>query len=170
MFRSELLRSVGAQQPRFGLFHDLEFVLRLIRNRRVAFLDVPAYAIRFHEGQVSTTVGPRAPRILIRKQQDLLRVLRVHGQRDEQYYRAHRSAVDRQLCRLCRAVAVPMLGFDRGSAHETRYFPRRARTYLHFAARHGFRHPLLEIASPLPLLPRRLVMRIELAWRSIRPA
>ncbi len=169
MFRSELLRSVAAQQPRFGLFHDLEFVLRLIRGRRVAFIDVPTYAIRFHGGQISTTMGPRAPRILIRKQQDLLRVLRVHGQRDAEYYRAHRAAVDRQIARLCRAVAVPMLGYDRGSPHQLRCFPRRARVYLRTAARHGFRHPMLEAASRLPLLPRRLLMRIERAWRSIRP-
>lgn len=168
LFRRSALEDVGPQRPRFGLFHDLEFALRLTRAGPTAFLDVPTYAIRYHPDQISTRVGPRAPWILIRKQQDLLRVLRVHGLRDRGYYEAHRALVDRQCARLCRAVAIPMLGYVSGSAHHSRYLPQRARVYLRHAARLGHPYQLLMLASRLPQLPRRLVMKLESLLRSVQ--
>ncbi len=161
MFRRSLTETTGMQNPRFGFFHDLEFALRLCRDRRVAFLDVPVYRIRYHSGQISTTVGTRAPWIMIRKQQDLLRVLRVHGVRDRTYYQFHRGVIDRQVARLCRAVAVPLLGYDRGSQHQRKYFPRRARTYLQRAARSGYPQRLLWLSSFAPSTIRRVLMKLE---------
>ena len=43
MFRRSLLETTGLQNARFGLFHDLEFALRLSRGQRAAFLDLPRY-------------------------------------------------------------------------------------------------------------------------------
>jgi hypothetical protein len=161
MFRRKAFEQVGPQRPRFGHFHDLEFALRLTHGRRCAFLDVPTYAIRYHPGQITTKVGPRAPWILLRKQQDLLRVLRVHGVRDSAYYQSHAMAIDTQYARLCRAVAIPMLGHVSASPHQRRYLPRRARVYLRQAAQRGYRYRLLTLASYLPNWPRRLVMKME---------
>jgi glycosyltransferase involved in cell wall biosynthesis len=168
LFRRAAFAEIGPQRPRFGFFHDLEFALRLTRARQTAFLDVPTYAIRYHPDQISTRVGPRAPWIMIRKQQDLLRVLRVHGMRDRSYYLAHKALVDRQCSRLCRAVAIPMLGYVSGSAHHSRYVPQRARIYLRHAARLGHPHRLLMLASRLPQLPRRLVMKLESLLRGLQ--
>ena len=125
MIRRSLVIAAGPQNPRFGFFHDREFILRLCRMSRVAFIDLPLYRIRYHAEQVSTTGGRRAGYILIRKQQDLLRVLRVHGVRDRGYYRARHAIIDRQLVRLCRAAAIALLSFHRGSAHQLRSFPLR---------------------------------------------
>lgn len=168
LFRRTLYEEVGPQCPRFGFFHDLEFALRLTRRHRVGFLDVPTYALRFHPEQISTTVGPRAPWILIRKQQDLLRVLRTHGCTDRHYYQSNKSAIDRQGARLCRAVATPMLGYVSGTPHQSRYLPRRARTYLRAAARLGHPLRLLVLCSYLPVLPRRVLMRLERALVTAR--
>ncbi len=168
LFRKTAYEEIGPQQRRFGYFHDLEFALRLTRNRRVAFLDLPTYAIRYHPDQISTMVGPRAPRILLRKQQDLLRVLRVHGLNDREYYLANRTEIDRQIARLCRAAAQPMLAYDSGSAHESRYFPRRARAYLRYASKHGSSYLTLSIAARLPWLLRRVLMKLETVLHRLR--
>ncbi|HWR97749.1 MAG TPA: glycosyltransferase family 2 protein [Candidatus Methanoperedens sp.] len=130
MFRRDLLQRVGLQEPRFGMFHDLEFALRICKHFPVAFLDVPTYKLRYHSGQISTTFGPERGRIALRKQRDLLRVLVAHGVDDREYYVAHKSSMDRQQARLCRAIAIPMMSLCQGSPHEDKYFPRRARRYL----------------------------------------
>jgi len=57
VFRRWLLATNGMQKARFGLFRDLELVLRLGRERRTALLDPPFYLIRYHPNQISTTVG-----------------------------------------------------------------------------------------------------------------
>jgi glycosyltransferase involved in cell wall biosynthesis len=165
LFRRGLYEAVGPQRPRFGMFHDLEFALRLAREGPVAFLDVPTYALRYHPDQISTTAGPRAAWIAIGKQQDLLRVFRVHAMQDRRYYDAHRQAVDRQFSRLCRAVAILLLAYDYRSAHQRRWFPRRARVYLRQAAHRGHAWRLLTCASYLPHWPRRVLMKCEALWR-----
>jgi glycosyltransferase involved in cell wall biosynthesis len=139
MFRREVLQRVGLEEPRFGLFYDLEFVLRICKHYRVAFLDIPTYKLRYHPGQISTTVGPERGRIALKKQRDLLRVLAAHRIDDRDYYFAHKASMDRQQARLCRAVAVLMMSLDRGNAHEDRYYPRRARMFLGRCAALG--HP-----------------------------
>jgi len=167
MIRRSLVIAAGLQNPRFGFFHDREFILRLCRMSRVAFIDLPLYRIRYHADQISTTVGRRAGYILIRKQQDLLRVLRVHGVRDQGYYRARHAIIDRQLVKLCRAVAIALLSFHLGSAHQLRCFPHRAGAYLAEAKKRGKDFRLLRLAARLPLLPRRLLMKYESVYRRL---
>lgn len=169
LFRRQLLDQVGPQAPRFGLFHDLEFVLRLTRESRCAFLELPTYALRIHEGQISTTTGPRAPALWVRRQQDLLRVLRVHGLQDRSYYRRHRPRVDAQLARLSRVVAVLILSRRSGVRRMKMGAAGRARAYLRYAAKHGHRPWLLMLGSHLPPVLCRLTLAAESFWRRLRP-
>lgn len=160
MFRAAVLERIGLQEPRFGLFHDLEFVLRMCRHYPVAFLDVPTYRLRYHLGQISTTIGPESGRIAIRKQRDLLRVFKAHRCDDADYYYRHKASMDRQLARLLRSVAVLMLSLDQGRPHEDRYYPRRARKYLHRCAALGRPEPFLWLLSFAPHLGRRVGMAV----------
>jgi glycosyltransferase involved in cell wall biosynthesis len=160
MFRASLLEGVGFQDPRFGLFHDLEFVLRMCRNYPVAFIDAPTYKLRYHAGQISTTIGPERGLIAIRKQRDLLRVFKAHHCDEPDYYFSHKALMDRQLARLLRSVAVPMLSLDRGSRHEDRYYPRRARKYLRRCAALGYPEPFLWLLSFAPHFGRRVGMAV----------
>jgi len=73
--------------------------------------------------------------------------------------------VDRLVGRLCRAVAVPMIGYGGGSRHLRRHLPRRARPYLALSARHGDRALDLLTASYLPALARRVYFRLAAMWR-----
>lgn len=167
MFRRALLAQTGMQNPRLEYFEEYEFALRLCRGRRVAFLDVPLYHHRYHPGQMSTRTGARAQWIAIRKQQDLLHVLRMHALRDRGYYDAQRERVDRQLARLCRAVALPLIAFQAGTPHQRRYFVLRARTYLRVAARHGYPQRVLWTSTYMPRPVRRLLVEMDsLLWRS----
>jgi glycosyltransferase involved in cell wall biosynthesis len=167
LFRRELWSSVGPQARRFGLFHDLEFVLRLARLSRAAFLDVPTYKLRYHPGQISTSAIAAGKLVTIRKQRDLLRVLKSWLRDHPEYYDAHRAVLDRQLARLHRAIAVPMLAWEPRSAHEQRVYPRRARRHLAKAAALG--HPD-RVAWATSYVPRAMQRAALAAVRALRRA
>lgn len=159
MFRRSLLETVGLQRRRFGMFHDLEFALRLCRGTRVAFVDVPTYKLRYHPEQVSTTRRPSGGKVAIKIQRDLLRVARYHLRQDD-YYRRHKDRVHRQLARLCRAAAVPLLSYDAGTAHENRSYPARARRYLAKCREYGQAESVLYALSFSPHLVRRVAFKL----------
>jgi glycosyltransferase involved in cell wall biosynthesis len=165
LFRRELFAQAGPQQRRFGLFTDLEFVLRLSRLARAAFIDVPTYKLRYHPGQISTSAAPAGKLVTIRKQRDLLRVLRAFIRENPDYYAAHRAVLDRQLGRLCRAIALPLLAFTPRTAHERRVYPRRARRYLARAAALGAPD---RAAWALSFVPRAVQERAQAIVRRLR--
>jgi GT2 family glycosyltransferase len=169
MFRRSLLYTTGLQQPYFGLFHDLEFALRICRVGMVGFLDNPTYRLRYHPQQVSTTQGPKGALTSVHLQRDLLRVARVHA-RERRYYARNRAKVDVLVARLCRAVAAPMISYGGPSRHLRRYLPRRARQYLALAAQHGDRGLDLYVVSYLPALLKRVYFRAWSMWRQRRAA
>lgn len=160
MFRRSLLSQTGLQQKRFGMFHDLEFALRLCRAAPVAFIDVPTYKLRYHTGQISTTRRPQGGKVAIRIQRDLLRVARRHLLQDDAYYLSNRRRVDSQIARLCRAAAVPLMAYDQGSEHESRWYPARARRYLDRSALHGERQVLLYALTYAPHIVRRAAFKL----------
>ncbi len=170
MFRRSLLASVGLQNTYFGHFHDLEFALRICKAGKVAFLDNPTYKLRYHPGQVSSRAGAGGGLNAVKLQRGLLRVARVHGLRDRRYYDANRARVDALIARLCRAAAVPLIAYGGAGRHARKYFPRRARRYLAWSARHGQPMRLLRLVSYLPELPKRAYFRLQNLWHQlIRP-
>jgi glycosyltransferase involved in cell wall biosynthesis len=168
MFRRSLLARSGLQQKGFGMFHDLEFALRLCRGAPTAFIDVPTYKLRYHVGQISTTRRPQGGKVAIRIQRDLLRVARHHLLGDPAYYLSNRRRVDSQIARLCRAAAVPLMSYDAGTDHENRWYPVRARRYLERCALHGKREALLYALTYAPHLVRRIAFKL-LGQRRRRP-
>jgi glycosyltransferase involved in cell wall biosynthesis len=156
MFRRSLLADIGLQDSQFTLFNDLEFVLRICRNHLAAFIDIPTYKLRYHPDQISTTEGTRGRDNNIKKQRELLQIFRIHGLRNEEYYQQHAQAVDKQLARLYRAVAIPLLGYGAGSPHQNKYYPKRARKYLGKCARLGKKQWFLWFLSFLPHFWRRI--------------
>ena len=160
MFRRSLLERTGLQHKRFGMFHDLEFALRVCRHAKVAFIDVPTYKLRYHPGQISTTQAPHGGKVAIRIQRDLLRVARHHLRQDPGFHARNRERIDRQLARLCRAAAIPMLSYDRGTAHESAHYPLRARRYLARCREYGRSEPVLFALTYLPALARRVAFKL----------
>lgn len=168
LFRRELLTMCGPQQQRFGLFHDLEFVLRLSRVSAAAFVDVPTYRLRYHPGQISTSATPGGKLVTIRKQRDLLRVLEAFIRENPGYYAEHRAALDRQRARLHRAIAVPMLAFAPRTPHERRVYPRRARLHLARAAALGAPDRMAWALSYVPRPVQQGAQRVVRTLRRLR--
>ncbi|KAA3628677.1 MAG: glycosyltransferase family 2 protein [Proteobacteria bacterium] len=171
VFRRSLLESVGLQEPKFGMFHDLEFALRLCREATAAFIDAPTYLLRYHPGQISGTHSHDFARLMINKQRDLLRVFRAHTRSSSKATAIDPSRTEQQIARLCRAVAMPLLAYDQGGSHENRYYPRRARRYLQACTRAGYSERALWALSFMPHIVRRAgfkLMRMTAAARQHR--
>lgn len=156
VFRREVVDHVGLQDARFHMFHDLEFALRICKAYRVAFADIPTYKLRYHPSQISTRKVKDGELVSVGIQRDLLRVTKYHGLFDQIYFEQHKAAVMRQLARLSRATAIPMMAVDTESRHINRYYPRRARKYLDYCARLGFPERTLMFMTYLPSLLRRI--------------
>jgi len=167
MFRRSLLDRAGLQRRWFGMFHDLEFALRLCKETKVAFMDIPTYKLRYHPDQISTTQKPRGGKVAVRIQRDLLRVARHHMRSDLNFYSRNEGRVHRQLARLCRATAIPLLSYDAGTLHERKYYPIRARRYLEKSREYGRPEPLLYALTFSPSLVRRVAFKLMSLRRSL---
>ena len=161
MFRRSLLEKTGLQRKAFGMFHDLEFALRVCRHAKVAFVDVPTYKLRYHPGQISTTKKPHGGKVAIKIQRDLLRVTKHHLRLDPEFCYGNRDRIHRHLARLCRAVAIPMLSYDQGTAHESVHYPLRARRYLSKCREYGHGEPILYALTFSPRLVRRAIIQTD---------
>ena len=155
MLRAEILPSVGERNVRVRHWQEVDFLLRICRNHRVCFADVPTYKLRYHDGQISTTARSDGKRVWMRKQQILLRVTKRHALADVAYYLRHRRTLDRHLAHLHRAVAVPMMLLP---AHESRRagYGARARAYLAKCRQYGHPQRALWCLTFLPAPARRL--------------
>ena len=160
VFRRSMLDQVGLQEPRFGLFHDLEFALRLCKAASVAFIDIPTYLLRYHPEQISGTSDSADAQIWIRKQRNLLQVFREHTRSDERQQKLSQNQVNKQTARLCRAIAIPMLAYNQANKHHAHYYSRRARCYLRTCFQNGHPQCLLWMLSFMPHLVRRVGFKL----------
>lgn len=167
MFRRSLLEITGLQRKAFGMFHDLEFALRMCRHAKVAFVDVPTYKLRYHPGQISTTNKPHGGKVAIKIQRDLLRVTKHHLRLEPEFCYGNRERINRHLARLCRAVAIPMLSYDQGTAHESVHYPLRARRYLSKCREYGHGEPILYALTFSPRLVRRATFKLMSVYRAL---
>jgi glycosyltransferase involved in cell wall biosynthesis len=138
MVRRSVVGSVGLRREQVRYWQEVDYILRITRDHRVCFVDVPTYKLRYHAGQISTTAGERGRYVWMRKQQWLLRVVKRHAFQDRAYYLRHRHRIDRHLAHLHRAVAVPLMVGD-GSAARRRALARVARKHLRRCRAYG--HP-----------------------------
>lgn len=172
VFRRRLLQEVGYFDECLEFFVEMDFLLRICRRHAVAFIDVPTYKLRYHPGQMSTTAGPDGTYTAVRKQHCLLRVFRRHVNADSVYYERHRTDLDRQLARLHRAVAIPLLCCEPGTASTREGFPRRARAFLAGCSTLGHPEPLLWALTYMPPVIRRVsfaaLRRVERLRRRLR--
>ncbi len=149
MFRKDLLERTGFQDEEYWLFEDYEFVLRLVKSCKVAFIDVPTYKLRYHNSQISTASNkPNGREILIKKYTNLIEIAERHGLHDEEYYSRNKARVDNKLARLNRALALFLMKTGRDVL--------RAREHLRACARHNNPQRLLWLLSLTPY-PMRII-------------
>jgi len=153
MFRRSLLESVGFQHEAYRVFEDYEFVLRLAKSCRVAFIDVPTYKLRYHDDQISTSGNkPNGTEILINKYINLIEIAEEHGLNDKDYYSQNQPAVDKKLGRLNRALALTLIKTSRNTG--------RARKYLRGCAIYNKPEYLLWSLSLTPFIMRRIFFKM----------
>lgn len=164
MFRRAVLADTGLQNESLRLFEEFDFALRICRRHRVCFVDIPTYRLRYHPRQLSTTGNANGKYVWIRKQQMLLHVTRRHALANRNGDPPPPASVDARLAHLHRAVAVPLMLFDGGTAATRKRFAARARRYLARCAELG--HPergllwLSHLPGPLRRLGVTLVLKI----------
>ncbi len=149
MFRRSLLDSVKPQHEPYWFFEDYEFVLRLTKSCRVAFIDVPTYKLRYHGAQLSTTRNkPNGKEILIKKHTNLLEIAEKHGLNDKDYYSRNKAAVDKKLGGLNKALAVTLMKTGKNT--------KLARKHLRGCAKHSKPEYLLWFLTLTPYILRRI--------------
>jgi hypothetical protein len=75
MIRRSVLAKVGERNERIQHWDVVDHLLRICRDHRICFVDVPTYKMRFHEGQISTTVPTDGKALWLHKQRWLRRVV-----------------------------------------------------------------------------------------------
>jgi glycosyltransferase involved in cell wall biosynthesis len=153
MVRRDLLDSVGFHDESLSLFDGYDLVLRIAKRKRIAFVDVPTYQLRYHDGQISTTKRPDGPAILVAKQRQLLSIVERHGVQDRHYYQEHKGEVDATMKRLHRALGVALMCYP---GHEA-----EARMIFREGSKYGLSEPGFCLLTFLPSLLRRVVMKVQ---------
>lgn len=153
LFRKKILSQVGYQDEQFGLFHDLEFVLRICKSHKVSFIDEPTYKLRYHSGQISETEKKTKNNSLtIQKQKNLLTVFTSHGLSDKIFYKENKKMVHNRLANLHKALAFPLLTSNLAQK-ETRH-------HLKCCSKYGKPCSFLYMATYFPRLLRRVLFKI----------
>ena len=152
MFRRGILETIGLQDGRYGLFHDLEFALRICKYFKVAFIDVPTYKLRYHSKQISDTTKENGIKIVIEKQRNLLKVIEKHGVEDNKYYSENRDQVNRRMAVAHKFLAIPLMAMPQEA--------QRARVHLRKCASYGYPEKLFCVASFLPHFFRRTFIKL----------
>jgi glycosyltransferase involved in cell wall biosynthesis len=160
MLRRRVIDEFGYLNETLRHFIELDFLLKVCRRNRVAFVDIPTYHLRYHTGQMSTTANADGTYVALQKQHCLLRTIRRHIRANPDYYAEHRRDLDLHLARLHRAVAVPLLACEQGTSRARDGFPRRARQHLARCWALGRREPILYAVSFLPPAARRVAFSV----------
>ena len=153
LMRRSVIDEIGFQDEGLPLFEEYEFALRAAKRYPVAFVDLPTYQLRYHHDQISTTVRPDGPAILVEKQRQLLKVVERHGVHDRQYYQAHQADVDATLAKLHRALGIALMCHP---GHEA-----EARGVFSAGARYGLSVPGFQFLTYMPSIIRRVVMKVR---------
>jgi len=159
MVRRAVLEAAGFHDEGLSLFDGYDLVLRIAKCNRIAFVDLPTYQLRYHDGQISTTKRTDGPLVFVSKQRQLLKIIERHGVRDTAYYQAHKGMVDATMGKLHRALGIALMCCP---GHEA-----EARTIFLEGRRYGLSVPGLWMLTYLPSIFRRVAMKMHEVIRRI---
>ncbi len=152
MFRRNILKTIGLQNEHYWLSEDFEFMLRISRNYKVAFIDIPTYKLRYHTNQISTSRNKNHIHNTIETQTNLLEIVTKLGLKDREYYLQHKDAIDKRLADLHMALAIPLMAKGKD--------PKSARIHLGKSAFYGYPEHFLWILTFAPYMIRRLFIKV----------
>jgi glycosyltransferase involved in cell wall biosynthesis len=100
LFPRTILQHVGYQNESYRYCEDYEFVVRICKHYKVAFLNVPTYLYRYHPDQISKVNQPRTKQKImaeIELEKVITQAILDWGYKDSDYYALNRDWLDRQL-------------------------------------------------------------------------
>ena len=174
-FRREVLDTVGFQNERYLYGQGYEWLLRVLKNYRAGFLNLPTYQLRYHRDQHSmcqaypgdrTGVDPDADlkkqRILPHAGETVLSAVLEWGCDDAEFYARNRSWLDRRVAELYHSIGQGWM--EIGNRKKARESFRDGMKYDH---RLGHNRRWF-FWSFLPLKMRPLADRVEKGWHTFR--
>ncbi|MDP3596882.1 MAG: hypothetical protein Q8S75_07825, partial [Nitrospirota bacterium] len=153
LVRRSVLDSVGYHDEGLSLFDGYDLVLRIAKHNRIAFVDVPTYQLRYHDGQISTTKREDGPVVFINKQRQLLQIVERHAVQDAAYYRENKIMVDATMGNLHRALGVAFMCYPGYEAEARKVFVE--------GRRYGLSVPGFWLLTFLPGFFRRVAMKLQ---------
>ncbi len=159
MFRHNILDKIGFEEERYGVMHDLEFVLRICKNYKIAFVDVPTYKLRYHEGQISGQTKEKNIEVTIDKQEKLLQIGEEYGLGDNNFYQENLEIVHNRLATLHKALAVPLM--LKGKR------PKKARYHFKKCAEYDHPERFLRCLTYFPYILRRIIYKLCLVLEKV---
>ena len=118
IFRKTILDTIGFQNETIHSGQDYEFIVRICKHYRVAFLDIPTYVLVHHGDQLTK---PYQHDILYEIDEgDLfLKVVTDWAYNDKLYYESNRELVDRRLLEIYMFLGIKWMEYgDLEKAHE----------------------------------------------------
>lgn len=151
MFRKKILDIVGYQNEEYLLFEDLDFILRICKTSRVAFMDIPTYKHRYHSNQISSSQKKSGLETVISKQLNLLEIYEKYGLKDKCFYVQNKELVERRLATLHKALVIPLLAKGK-RIKDVRFHLSRCREY-------GFPENKLWLLTFFPYVFQRMILK-----------
>lgn len=152
MFRRNILDTVGLFNEQYFLFEELDFVLRICKCNKIAFINVPTYKLRYHNKQISGTSNSDGINVVITKQKNLLEIAEKYGVKDVEYYSKNKDQVHKRMAILHRSLAVPLMTAGRE--------PVCARNNLEKCGYYGYPDRMLRLITYFPFIIRKICMKI----------
>ena len=152
MFRRNILNTIGMQNTKYWLGEEFEFTLRICKNYKVGFIDVPTYKVRYHDNQISNSRKKEGIRITIKSETSYLEIVETHGLNDREYYLKHKDAMDLRLAEIHKSIAIPLMAQGKD--------PKRARYHLGKSAFYGKPENFLFALTFTPYVIRRIALKI----------
>lgn len=121
MFRKEILEKVGYQNESYHFAEEYEFIVRICKYFKVAFLNIPTYVYRYHEGQMSKANQPLTKEKKLTEveiQKVILQAVLDWGHGDKAYYAQNDDWLNPRLAELYHSLGEKWLEY--GNAREAR--------------------------------------------------
>jgi glycosyltransferase involved in cell wall biosynthesis len=100
LFPREILKEVGYQNENYRYCEEYEFVVRICKRHKVAFLNIPTYLYCYHPNQISKVKQARTKQKMltdIETEKVITQAILDWGYNDPDYYLLNRDWLDRQL-------------------------------------------------------------------------
>jgi len=140
LFPRAILETVGLQDETIRSGQDYEFIVRICKHYRVAFLNIPTYILLYHGKQLSNRYQYKKKQKILYEidEGDLfLKVVMDWAYKDKAYYERNRESVDRRLSEIYLYKGVKWIEYgDLEKANEFISLSRRlnpdSKEYLKF--------------------------------------